>query len=134
MYAEMAKKIIVTERDYALISKFINYNPKNLSYYAYSRLVDELKEASIVAGDKTPQGVIGLNSEVMLYENTLGKEIKVTLVLPSKVNPKNNMVSIFSPLGVALIGYREGDSVEWEVHGSVRKYKILQVNNSGNKK
>ncbi|MEK6481753.1 GreA/GreB family elongation factor [Catalinimonas sp. 4WD22] len=130
----MAKKIIVTERDYALISKFINYNPKNLSYYAYSRLVDELKEASIVAGDKTPQGVIGLNSEVMLYENTLGKEIKVTLVLPSKVNPKNNMVSIFSPLGVALIGYREGDSVEWEVQGSVRKYKILQVNNSGNKK
>lgn len=129
----MAKKIIVTERDYALISKFINYNPKNLSYYAYSRLVDELKEASIVAGDKTPQGVIGLNSEVMLYENTLGKEIKVTLVLPSKVNPKNNMVSIFSPLGVALIGYREGDSLEWEVHGNVRKYKILQVYNAGNK-
>lgn len=129
----MAKKIIVTERDYALISRFINYNPKNLSYYAYSRLVDELKEANIVAGDKTPQGVIGLNSEVMLYENTLGKELKITLVLPSKVNPKNNMVSIFSPLGVALIGYREGDSVEWEVHGSIRKYKILQVYNAGNK-
>lgn len=129
----MSKKIVVTERDYDLISKFVNYNPHNLSSYSYSRLLEELKEAKVVAGDQLPEGVIGLNSEVTLYENTLGKEIKITLVVPSKVNPKNNKISIFSPLGVALIGYHEGDSVEWEVHGTVRQYKVLQVNNTVNK-
>jgi regulator of nucleoside diphosphate kinase len=130
----MAKKIVVTERDYALISHFINYNPKNLSPYSYLRLLEELKEANIVAGDEIPQGVIGLNSEVTLYENTLGKEICVTLVLPSKVNPQENKISIFSPLGVVLIGYREGDIVEWEVHGTIRQYKTLKVINPRDKR
>lgn len=125
----MSKKIVVTERDYALIFKFINYNPRNLSSYSYLRLLEELKEANIVAGDEIPQGVIGLNSEVTLYENTLGKKVCVTLVMPSKVDPQNKKISIFSPLGVVLIGYREGDTVEWEVHGAVRQYKVLQVIN-----
>lgn len=125
----MKKKIVVTERDYALISRFINYNPKNLSTYSYLRLLEELKEANIIAGDQLPRGVIGLGSEVKLFEKTLGKQLTVTLVLPAKVDPQHNRISIFSPLGVALIGYREGDKVAWEVHGTVRQYKVLEVIN-----
>lgn len=125
----MLKKIVVTERDYTLISRFINANAKKISNYSYLRLLEELKEANIVAGDQPPSGVIGLNSEVTLFENTLGKELKVTLVMPSKTDPQQNRVSIFSPLGIALIGYHEGDVVEWEVHGAVRQYKVLRVIN-----
>ncbi len=125
----MSKKIVVTERDYDLISKFVNYQPKNLSTYSYQRLLGELKEAKIVTGNQIPKNVIGLNSEVTLFENTLGKKINVTLVMPSKVDANSNKISIFSPLGIVLIGYRKGDTVEWEVHGAVRQYKVLQVIN-----
>ncbi len=125
----MRKKIIVTERDYFLMSNFISYNPSKLSEYTFSRLSKELKEAKIVAEDKTPRGVIRLYSEVDLLENTLHKRLKVKFVLPSEADARQQKISIFSPLGMALIGYQEGDEVAWELHGVVRRYQVLKVTN-----
>ncbi|WKN31181.1 GreA/GreB family elongation factor [Porifericola rhodea] len=126
----MEKKIVVTSRDYDLMTNYIHHNPKKASSYSMLRLAKELHEAKIVDGDKTPPGLIGLNSEVLLYEKTLGKEIKAQLVLPKEVSPKLNKISIFSPLALALLGYREGDTIEWELIGTIRRYKVLRVTNS----
>lgn len=128
----MEKKIIVTERDYLLISNFINYNRHMLSAYTLDRLSKELEEARVVAEEKTPQGVIRLNSAVELLENTLDKRLKIKFVLPSEADPRQQKISIFSPLGMALIGYQEGDVVEWELHGIVRQYQVLKVVNQIN--
>lgn len=128
----MEKKIIVTERDYNLLSDYINYHAGTLSAYTFSRLSKELEEASIVTENKAPQEVIKLNSEVELFENTLQKWLKIKFVLPSETDAKQNRISIFSPLGMALIGYQQGDVVEWELHGGMREFKILQVINHEN--
>lgn len=125
----MKKKIIITKRDYSLISDFISFNPSKLSAYTFSRLDRELKQARVVAEDKTPQGVIQLYSEVELLENTLDKRLKIKFVLPREADPRQHKISMFSPLGMALIGYQEGDVVEWELHGAIRQYQVLQVLN-----
>ena len=36
-------------------------------------------------------------------------------------------VSVLAPIGTALLGYRAGETVEWEVPGGVRRLKIEQV-------
>lgn len=38
-------------------------------------------------------------------------------------------ISVFSPLGVALIGFSKGDTVEWSLPGGLKKLKILAVKN-----
>ena len=125
----MVKKIIVTKRDYFLITNFINNNPSRLSDYTFVRLSKELEEACVIAEDKKPEGVIGLYSEVELLETTLRKQVKVSFVLPGEADAKQHKISIFSPLGMALIGYQKGDVVEWELHGKMRKFIVRQVIN-----
>lgn len=126
----MEKKIVVTQSDYMLILNFIKNNAKILSPYTFSRLSEELAQAKVVAEDKHPKGIIKLNSEVELWENTLKMPIKIKFVIPSVADAKQNRISIFSPLGIALIGYQEGDLVEWELHGIMRQYQVLKVTNA----
>lgn len=126
---KIEKKIVVTQNDYMLISNFIKENATMLSPYTFSRLSEELAQAKVVAEGKPPKGTIKLNSEVELWEKTLNMRLKVKFVAPGVADAKQNRISIFSPLGIALIGYQEGDLVEWELHGIMRKYQVLKVTN-----
>lgn len=125
----MMKRIVVTHDDYLLITKFMETNGGNLSRYSFSKLTEELKDAEILETDTLPQNVIGLNSEVEVMETGLKQKMKIKLVLPKFADPKTFRISIFAPIGTALIGYQTGDTVEWEVGGKVRKFKILSVKN-----
>ena len=123
------KKIIVTHDDYLLITKFMETNGGSLSRYSYTKLSEELKDAEVLENDVLPENVIGLHSEVEVIETELKQKMKIKLVPPKEANPKMFHISIFAPIGTALIGYEKGDVVEWEVGGKLRKFKILDVKN-----
>lgn len=36
-------------------------------------------------------------------------------------------ISVLAPLGTALLGYRAGDTVEWDVPAGRRRYRIVKV-------
>ena len=55
------------------------------------------------------------------------------MVIPKDANLAENKISVFSPLSVALIGFREGASVDWVLPGGLRKIKILKVTNQDQK-
>ncbi|HOG24153.1 MAG TPA: GreA/GreB family elongation factor, partial [Candidatus Omnitrophota bacterium] len=38
-----------------------------------------------------------------------------------------NRISILAPIGMALLGYRVGDIVEWKVPAGTRRLKIEEV-------
>lgn len=123
------KRIVVTHDDYLLITKFMETNGGNLSRYSFSKLTEELKDAEVLETDTPPQNVIGLNSEVEVMETELKRKMKIKLVLPKDSDPKTFHISIFAPIGTALLGYQTGDTVEWEVGGKLRKFKIINVKN-----
>ncbi len=125
----MEKKIVVTQDDYMLISSYVRNNANTLSPYTFSRLSEELAGANVIAEDTSPKDIIKLGSEVELWEKTLNMRLAVKFVTPGIADAKQSKISILSPLGVALIGYREGDLVEWELHGIMRKYQVLKVDN-----
>lgn len=125
----MKKKILVKQDDYLLLTNFIESNRNSLSNYTYNKLSKELKDAEIISESKLPDNVIGVNSEIEVEESGSNKKMKIKLVLPKNSNPKIFHISIFAPIGTALIGYRTGDSVEWEVGGKLRTFRILNVKN-----
>ncbi len=123
------RKIQITQDDYLLMTNFLETNGDNLSGYAFSKLTRELRDAEVLDSETPPEHVIGLNSEVELMSMDSKQKMKIKLVLPKDADPKIFNVSLFAPIGTALIGNRQDDTVEWEVGGKLRKFKVINVKN-----
>jgi regulator of nucleoside diphosphate kinase len=50
-----------------------------------------------------------------------------TLSYPVEADLDAGKLSVLAPIGTALLGYREGDVVEWPVPGGVRVLKIERL-------
>ena len=73
----------------------------------------ELDRAQAVRPQDVPSDVITMNSKLRMTDLATGQQRVVTLVYPDKAIDDDS-VSILSPLGTALLGYRVGDEIRWE--------------------
>lgn len=99
-----------------------------MSAYNKEKLQAELKAATIYPEDELPDDVVGLKSEARIANVKTGKEFTFKLVMPEEANIKVQKVSVFAPIGIALFGYRTGDSIIWEMPDGIQEFKILEVN------
>jgi len=122
-------KIYVTQQDHQRLHELvikqrsINGNSK----YA-SQLGIELKRACQVQAEDILECVVTMNSRVRLREMKTNKMFEITLVYPQDVNINERKVSILAPVGIAILGCKEGDLVELPVPtGSTISYVIEKV-------
>ncbi|NLV25446.1 MAG: nucleoside diphosphate kinase regulator [Deltaproteobacteria bacterium] len=87
----------------------------------------ELGRAEIVDPKKIPPDVITMNSRVRLLDIDSEEEKVYTLVFPHDADPKENKISILAPIGTALLGYRVGDIITWQVPGGTRQFKVVEI-------
>lgn len=87
-------------------------------------LKQEINRAEIVDSEQIAHDVITMNSRVLLHLD--GDDFETTLVYPQDAN-RNNGISIFSPIGTAILGYREGSIIEWEMPSGVAKIHVKKV-------
>ena len=73
----------------------------------------------------SPAKGITIGTVVIVEKN--GKEETFSIVGEFEANPLNNKLSSTSPIGKALIGKKEGDTVNVEVPAGILKYKILKI-------
>ncbi len=101
---------------------------KNESRIRYLEKV--IKTAQIVE-DKSGDDEVGMNNQVtVLFEEDNEEEV-YKIVTTVREDSLNNMISIDSPLGKALVGHKEGDRVEVVVNNDVSYYvKILKIENN----
>ena len=69
-------------------------------------------------------------SRVVVTDLTGGSRRAITLVYPHEADPAAGKISVLAPLGTALLGYREGDHVEWLMPGGIRRLRIENVRSS----
>lgn len=100
---------------------------RKLSKYNEEKLILELKSAQQVLNKDLPEDVVTVNTRVKVKELVSGDESIYSLVAPAKARRKNNTLSILSPIGVAMVGYRKGASLQWEMPNGVKKYRIEEV-------
>ena len=80
----------------------------------------ELERAEVVEPADLPRDVISMNStaQVRVDDAELGvHEHELTLVYPRDADGSANKVSIFAPVGSALLGLRTGDTIDWPLPG-----------------
>ena len=127
-------KLVLKKSDYDLLIKYIfsRMSPMSAENKNAEQLYEELQEAEVHEdGDTMPAGVIRVNSVVVVQEETTGRHLKFRLVLPGSSNLSQERLSIYAPLGIALIGYREGQTVSWEMPSGKKVFHIKEVRNEG---
>ena len=120
-------KPIITKTQHAIIKGLIAYLPDRLKTAEIGELNNELKNARVVNDNEIASDVIQLNSYFEIEDLNTKRQLKLTLTLPGHANVAEKRISILSPLGVALIGFREGATVEWTLPGGRKRFKILKV-------
>ena len=123
--------VIITRTDYEILNSYV----KNLHGMQvnerenFSKLSGELKKAQIVEDDSMPADIVRLGSTVVIKDLITRRDMTVTIVLPSKADIKQKKVSVLAPVGTALIGFRKGQTVSWNVPSGKKDFKIVDVNN-----
>jgi regulator of nucleoside diphosphate kinase len=75
-------------------------------------LLYELERAKVVADHAVPDNVVRMGSRVRFRTNG-GDERAVELVYPKDADIEAGKISVLTPIGTALIGLRQGQSITW---------------------
>ncbi len=94
---------------------------------ALAALQGELNRAQIVAPAEIPPDVITMNSTVRLCDLDAEEEMIYTLVFPDDADLPAGKVSILAPIGMAMLGYRVGDTFEWQVPAGVSHLQVAEI-------
>lgn len=87
----------------------------------------ELARANIVSPEEIPPYVVTMNTCVHLIDLASGEDRKVTLVYPSDANRQKGNLSILTELGVAIIGFSVGDTIQWTSPDGLRRLKVNSI-------
>jgi regulator of nucleoside diphosphate kinase len=68
-----------------------------------------------------------MQSRVRVADIDSGERREFVLVYPSKADVSANRISVLAPLGTAVLGYREGDEVEWIMPSGLQRLRIERV-------
>ena len=113
------------ERLESLIQTHRSSSPKRKAQI--DRLEKELDRAVIVDPKDIPADVVTMNTKLRLRDETSGEEMVLSLVFPADADLEKNRVSVLAPIGTALLGYRVGDVIEWEVPSGTKTFRITET-------
>lgn len=125
-------QVILLKKDHAILNDYVrNLHGMQVSDKEnFRRLSEELGKAKIVAEKNFPEDVVRINSTVVIKDIATNKEMTLTIVMPEHADIKQRRVSILAPIGTALIGFRKGREVSWEVPAGKKTFIIMDVDNS----
>lgn len=91
-------------------------------------LLEEIERAELHDPQTMPAGHARLNSKVTYLDRKSQSVREVELVLPAAANLAEGRLSILTPMGAALYGLAEGDSIDWpDLYGEHRQIEIIRV-------
>ncbi len=110
---------------------------ENFEYYAAKkdknqnesriRYLERMLKTAVVIDDSSDVDEMGLNNTAEIFFEEDGETDKFRLVTSIRGDVLNNMISIESPLGKAILGHREGDRVFVETAPGNGYYVILKT-------
>ncbi|MGB6151480.1 MAG: GreA/GreB family elongation factor [Pricia sp.] len=121
--------LVIEKKEYVLLKRYMNlsgYYKDDTLRKSVKKLLGELDSARICDEADMPKDVIRFNSSVTIASQK-GWRKTFKLVLPNDSDVKNAKISILTPMGAAVMGYAEGDSVIWEFPAGEQQLTIEKV-------
>ena len=92
-----------------------------------AELEEKIKYAKIIDEKEIDTKTVQIGNCVKIFDEEFEEEIEYTIVGSTEVNLDENKISNESPLGIALLGAKKGDTVEVNAPDGIIKYKILAI-------
>jgi regulator of nucleoside diphosphate kinase len=123
-------KIYISEFDLKRLKELIKvaeeFGDKRVVRYL-AELDEELDRAESMKSQEIPNDVITMNSTFRLRDVDTGEKAVYTLVFPGEADSAKGKISILAPIGTAVLGYRLGDTIEWEVPAGRKRFKVEEM-------
>ncbi len=98
---------------------------------AYTALLDplraDLERGRVVPSSAVSRHVVTMRSRVQIRDLATGESETYTLVYPEEADIDEHKLSVWSPLGRALLGQRRGREVRCETPRGLRRLKIVKI-------
>ncbi|MBK1854150.1 nucleoside diphosphate kinase regulator [Verrucomicrobiaceae bacterium 5K15] len=92
-----------------------------------STLIHELDRASVISEGEVSRDLVTMNSEVSIINQDTAEKLQFTLVYPEDADVDAGKISVLSPIGCGMLGYKVGDEFEWQVPAGVRRFVVAKV-------
>ena len=135
-YLKSVRRLEVAEqikaaREYGDLSENSEYdaarNEQGLLEAEIEMLEETLRNAKIVDPKSLKNGVVAIGSTVVLHDEEFDEDLTYTIVGSIESKPTENIISNQSPIGSALMGKKEGETVVVNAPGGAIKFKIKSV-------
>jgi regulator of nucleoside diphosphate kinase len=122
------RPIVITRTDAARLRELLATRARAARDQDHlEELSEELERARIADPNEVPADVITIHTRIQVLDLVSGERRELTLVLPRESDAGAGRISVLAPLGTALLGYRTGDEVEWQMPGGLRRLRIERV-------
>lgn len=116
-----ASDIYITELDKERLENLIAWEQGPV----IADLEHEIERAIVVEPKAVGRNVVTMNSRVLLHLDD--EALEVALVYPHEADDRAGKLSVLSEVGAALLGYQEGDAIDWTVSERTRRIRIERV-------
>ncbi|MDD3786775.1 MAG: GNAT family N-acetyltransferase [Hydrogenophaga sp.] len=119
--ADHVTDIHINEIDKARLKSLLAFEHPSSVY----ELEHEIERAIVVDPHQVAQDVVTMNTRALVQLDD--DEMEVSLVYPEDADDRAGKLSVFSDIGTAILGYREGDSFHWRTMHRTRRIRIGKV-------
>jgi len=124
----MLPEIVLTRPDRDRLANIVQALSQRPASSVVDFLDQEISRARIVESVDVPRNVATMDSHVVYRDEETGDERVVALVYPIDEDSRSGRLSILSPLGAALVGLSEGQSIAWTTpDGRERRATLVSV-------
>ncbi len=120
--------ITITRPDFERLEKYLDSDAVQ-KLPGSSMLYEELMRANVVETEDIGPDIVTMNSTVGFMDEQSKTSHQLTLVYPDQAGTPGT-VSIFAPVGSALLGLSVGQSITWRIPGG-RQLQLRVVSVSG---
>jgi len=93
-----------------------------------AQIEQDLLNIKIIDEDAIGTEVVNAGSKVKIKDIELKKVLEYQILGKNEADPDNGIISDQSPIGMALIGRKEGETVDVKVpNGKILKFKIMKI-------
>ncbi|WP_445711205.1 GreA/GreB family elongation factor [Flavobacterium sp.] len=124
--------IIIDRRELETLKQLFSssHNKYDKTYrLSFEKLVNELKDAKIMDNTELPEDIIRFNS-IVTIKTAFNEQRTYQIVTPEKSDLANNKISVLAPMGLALFGYAQNDTIDWQFPTGINTIEIIKVKNS----
>lgn len=127
-HAASQPKITITKWDLGKLDHLVSFHADIWSWRAVEFLMRELMRAVVVGEDELQNDIVTMRSQVAFREGDSEIEQVVTLTYPHDRDFFDDALSVLTPVGAALLGLSEGQSIGYPApDGSRKTLTVLRI-------